>query len=623
MTNKLNEANGANASLSAEKTTLLGRIEELDKQIVEYETYKSELEPQLETARHEIEMNKSMLNMLNNEIQCLNSEKLELEKKLLRKRGGRTPCVVIHEESEEESKEELSHHEETPESSGGRLETIEEDVGSNDDTSYSGQIIVDEKQIDRDEKTLSLSKQIEELTFYIDELKSDLEAEREKNNEHVNEIEQLKSQQSQPVTTIPPSSNDEAALLAYYTKLKTEFIDSDRLDGLREYLTREQTSQLIQQVNGVIVTLVHNYDQKVDKSSSELKDKTERIGYFEKQLEKVIQNYKEEMSQLEAKLKEKTSELDEFKTQSESKLKFVQNELDIEKDRYKNTISRLEKYEKEASKSKMLNLEMADYERSIKSLNLQLINKEKEIGDLKSELNSSNEKVAKLKQELETIEKERDDEREKSTKLKQLLVKAKKDVSDAKAQETEYLGQDAIHKAQLQSLNLDIENFKIQIADLSAERQKLHDKLHSQSDNNQRAMSILETKLKSTEDQLSDVNSKLSSMKLEYDNYKVKVQHAFKKQKEQSESNVGGMSSVEVQSYLNEIEQLKLLVTKLTDKLAESDEKVKLLEKEGELIQEEYSRSLERNTKLLTELKEKETEWKLRYVYFYDILILN
>ena len=38
-----------------------------------------------------------------------------------------------------------------------------------------------------------------------------------------------------------------------------------------------------------------------------------------------------------------------------------------------------EKFEKEASKSKMLNLEMADYERSIKSLNVQLINKEKEV----------------------------------------------------------------------------------------------------------------------------------------------------------------------------------------------------------------------------------------------------
>lgn len=155
-------------------------------------------------------MNKSMLNMLNNEIQCLNSEKLELEKKLLRKRG-RTPCVVIHEESEEESKEEMSHEE--TESGGGRLETIEEDVDNNNDTSYSGQIIVDEKQIESDDKTLSLSKQIEELTFYIDELKSDLEAERENNNEHVNEIEKLKSQLSQPVTSLPCKNND--ALLAY------------------------------------------------------------------------------------------------------------------------------------------------------------------------------------------------------------------------------------------------------------------------------------------------------------------------------------------------------------------------------------------------------------------------
>lgn len=37
LTSMLNEANGANASLSDEKNTLLSRIKEMDKRIVEYE----------------------------------------------------------------------------------------------------------------------------------------------------------------------------------------------------------------------------------------------------------------------------------------------------------------------------------------------------------------------------------------------------------------------------------------------------------------------------------------------------------------------------------------------------------------------------------------------------------
>jgi uncharacterized coiled-coil protein SlyX len=71
----------------------------------------------------------------------------------------------------------------------------------------------------------------------------------------------------------------------------------------------------------------------------------------------------------------------------------------------------------------MLNLEMADYERSIKSLNIQMINKEKEINDIKAELTLTNEKFTKLKSDYEILEKEHEDDKEKSTKLKQLLVK--------------------------------------------------------------------------------------------------------------------------------------------------------------------------------------------------------
>jgi hypothetical protein len=48
----------------------------------------------------------------------------------------------------------------------------------------------------------------------------------------------------------------------------------------------------------------------------------------------------------------------------------------------------------------------------------------------------------------------------------------------------------------------------------------------------------------------------------------------------------------------------------LNEKLETSEERMQILEKENDYVQEEYSRCLERNTKLMTELKEKESEWK-------------
>ena len=271
---------------------------------------------------------------------------------------------------------------------------------------------------------------------------------------------------------------------------------------------------------------------------------------------------------------------------------------------------RLEKYEKEASKNKVLDLEIADYDRSIKTLNLQLISKDKEINDLKTELNEQNEKISKLKNENESLEKEKETTEEKCTKLKQLLVKAKKDVADAKAHEAEHLSHDAQLKAQLETAYLEIENFKLQFADLNVEKQKALDRIHTSNELNQRSVQNLEIKLKQSEEKLAESNESLNSLKNEYENYKLKVQHAFKRQKEQKEST--NTSASEAQKYLSEIESLKEMIANLNVKLEERDERVRVLDKENDLIQEEYAKALERNTKLLTELKEKETEWKTK-----------
>ena len=109
----------------------------------------------------------------------------------------------------------------------------------------------------------------------------------------------------------------------------------------------------------------------------------------------------------------------------------------------------------------MLDLEIADYEKTIKALNLQLITKEKELNDAKQDLSTTNDKMNKLKEDLQNLEKEKDIVDEKNTKLKQLLVKAKKDVSDAKAHEAQHLSADVSMKAQIESQSLEIENYKV------------------------------------------------------------------------------------------------------------------------------------------------------------------
>ena len=86
----------------------------------------------------------------------------------------------------------------------------------------------------------------------------------------------------------------------------------------------------------------------------------------------------------------------------------------------------------------------------------------------------------------------------------------------------------------------------------------------------------------------------------------------IKKQKEQNESNITSTQANDLQRCLAEIEHLKDTIIKLNKNLDTKTERTKLSEKENELIQEEYAKSIDRNTKLLAELKEKENEWKTK-----------
>ena len=90
-----------NLKLRSKIDTLNSDIEKLNLELKENAMFRIELEPKLENANREIELNKSMLNMLNNEIQLLNSDKLQLEKKLLNTRRNTTPCVIVEEDEED------------------------------------------------------------------------------------------------------------------------------------------------------------------------------------------------------------------------------------------------------------------------------------------------------------------------------------------------------------------------------------------------------------------------------------------------------------------------------------------------------------------------------------------
>ena len=179
-------------------------------------------------------------------------------------------------------------------------------------------------------------------------------------------------------------------------------------------------------------------------------------------------------------------------------------------------------------------------------------------------------------------------------------------------QEFELKSNDSSLKSQLEKKSLDIDNYKLQLADLSKEKQKLVDKMQSLIDGHQRETYEHETKRRELEESLEEARSQMAALKLDYDNYKVKAQSALKKHKEQAESVGSSVSHEEHRQVRAELDKASKELAEANDRLNEVGEKARALEKEIETLQQDYAKSLDRNTRLLGELKQRESELKLK-----------
>ena len=88
--------------------------------------------------------------------------------------------------------------------------------------------------------------------------------------------------------------------------------------------------------------------------------------------------------------------------------------------------------EKEAKQSSMMDLEIADYERTVQTLTDQIASRDNALQALRNESAILEQSIASVKSELEAVETQRGQAEERSNKMKQLLMKTKKELADAK-----------------------------------------------------------------------------------------------------------------------------------------------------------------------------------------------
>ncbi|XP_054963456.1 GRIP and coiled-coil domain-containing protein 2 isoform X4 [Pan paniscus] len=305
--------------------------------------------------------------------------------------------------------------------------------------------------------------------------------------------------------------------------------------------------------------------------------------------------------ELEAEKLQKEQKIKEHAT-TVNELEELQVQLQKEKKQLQKTMQELELVKKDAQQTTLMNMEIADYERLMKELNQKLTNKNNKIEDLEQEIKIQKQKQETLQEEITSLQSSVQQYEEKNTKIKQLLVKTKKELADSKQAETDHLILQASLKGELEASQQQVEVYKIQLAEITSERHKIHEHLKTSAEQHQRTLSAYQQRVTALQEESRAAKAEQATITSEFESYKVRVHNVLKQQKNKS------MSQTETEGAKQEREHLEMLIDQLKIKLQDSQNNLQINVSELQTLQSEHDTLLERHNKMLQETVSKEAE---------------
>ncbi|NWX14479.1 GCC2 protein, partial [Aegotheles bennettii] len=223
----------------------------------------------------------------------------------------------------------------------------------------------------------------------------------------------------------------------------------------------------------------------------------------------------------------------------------LQMQLQKEKKHLQKTMQELELARKDAQKSTLMDMEIADYERLVKELNQKITDKDSRIEDLEQETGIQKQKQETLQEEIKSLQSTMQQDEERNAKIKQLLVKTKKELADSKQAENDHLMLQASLKGELEAsqqqekfCHSQVFNwlFQIQVAVLTSEKHKVQEHLRTSLEQHQRALSAYQQKIATLQEECRAAQAEQASVTSEFESYKVRVHNVLKQQKNKSAS---------------------------------------------------------------------------------------
>ncbi|NXT75962.1 GCC2 protein, partial [Zapornia atra] len=212
----------------------------------------------------------------------------------------------------------------------------------------------------------------------------------------------------------------------------------------------------------------------------------------------------------------------------------LQMQIQKEKKHLQKTMQELEQARKDAQKSTLMDMEIADYERLVKELNQKITDKDSRIEDLEQETGIQKQKQETLQEEIKSLQSTLQQDEERNAKIKQLLVKTKKELADSKQAENDHLMSQASLKGELEAIFNRL--FQIQVAVLTSEKHKVQEHLRTTSEQHQRMLNAYQQKIATLQEEFKAAQAEQASVTSEFESYKVRVHNVLKQQKSKSAS---------------------------------------------------------------------------------------
>ncbi|XP_065261994.1 GRIP and coiled-coil domain-containing protein 2 [Emys orbicularis] len=456
------------------------------------------------------------------------------------------------------------------------------------------------------EKIVCLEKQSAEREEKLNKVKviavkarKELDSSRKEVQSLREELELVRSEKDQLSTSmrdiIQGAESYKNLLLEYDKQAEQLDLEKDRatnlehqMDGLtRQLQTSTQQQELLNSANEDLMARLETLQSNVKLLEAQILETQRAKAKVDKELEA-------EKFLKEQKIKDHSSAVRE--------LEDLQFQLQKEKKHLQKTMQELELARRDAQKSTLMDMEMADYERLVKELNQKITDKNCKIEDLEQEIRIQKQKQETLQEEIKSLQSSVLQYEERNSQIKQLLVKTKKELADSRQAENDHLILQASLKGELEASQQQVEVYKIQLAELTSEKHKIQEHLRTSLEQHQRTLNAYQQKIATLQEECNTAKAEQVAVTSEFESYKVRVHNVLKQQKNKSSS------QTETEGAKQEREHMEMVIDQLKVKLQDAQHNLQINVTELQALQSEHDTLLERHNKMLQETVTKEAE---------------